>query len=124
MKTPELNMENIKTIATSARKHRAIRPRHIERLIMLLIANLFNIGLAVYAILIPTQFSTHLLHLLLGNFMLYFIMYLVNKIINREKFHIITIVNLLIATVAWIAALYFFIIEIKHWEVIKYANKF
>lgn len=115
MKTPDLNLEKLKEIATHAKQTRQL-PNHIERLVMLIIANLFNIGLAIYAILIPTQFSAHLLHLLLGNFMLYFLMYLINKIINKEKFHIITIVNLVIATVAWIAALYFFIIEIKQWE--------
>ena len=49
--------------------------------------------------------------------MLYFMMYLINKIINGEQFHVITIVNLIISVVSWIAALYFFKIEIKHWEV-------
>lgn len=37
--------------------------------------------------------------------------------IQRERFHMLTIINLIIATAAWIAALYFFTIEVKYWEV-------
>jgi hypothetical protein len=39
------------------------------------------------------------------------------KIIRREPFHVITIVNLIVSTIAWIFALYFFTIEIKQWDV-------
>lgn len=117
MKNPNLNFTRFKEIAYTAKSNRKLpTPRNVHRLVMVIIANIFNIGLAIYAILIPTQFSTHLLHSLLGNFMLYFIMYCINKMINGERFHLITIVNLLIATLAWIAALYFFMIEVKHWE--------
>ena len=71
----------------------------------------------MYGITIPMQFSSHLLNVFLGNFVLYFLMYLINKLINHEKFHIITIANLIVATLAWVAALYFFRYEIKHWDV-------
>ena len=37
--------------------------------------------------------------------------------IHGERFHAITIINLIIATAAWIGALYFFKIEVKYWEV-------
>jgi hypothetical protein len=79
---------------------------HVDRLIMLLIANAFNIGMlvsstnlsnkkqnlikylknirAIYAILTSAPFSSQLLHVLLGNFMLYFIMYITNKVSNGE----------------------------------------
>ena len=36
---------------------------------------------------------------------------------HNEKFHIITVINLVLSTIAWIAALYFFKIEIKQWDV-------
>ena len=36
--------------------------------------------------------------------------------IKRERFHVITILNLIIATIAWAAAMYFYNIEIKQWE--------
>jgi len=57
------------------------KPIHIERLVMLIIANMFNWGLALYAaIKVPEQFSSHLLNVFLGNFLLYFLMYLINKV--------------------------------------------
>jgi hypothetical protein len=43
-------------------------------------------------------------------------MYLILKIIHREKFSRTAVLNLLIATVAWIASLYFFGIQVKYWE--------
>lgn len=116
MKNPDLNMKKLKEMANNEAIKKLSEPKYTKRLIMLVIANVFNIGMAVYSILIPTQFSTHLLHLLLGNFLLYFIMYCICKLINGENFHIVTIMNLIVASIAWIFALYFFIIEIKYWE--------
>ena len=117
MKHPKLGLSALKEMARKLRLEKKFsQPVHVDRLVMLLIANVFNISLAVYAILVPTQFSTYLLHVLLGNFTLYFIIYLINKLIRKENFHIITIINLSVATLAWLSAMYFFKIEIKHWD--------
>lgn len=117
MKKPNIGLNTFKEVFHEIKQNRSLsRPTHLDRLIMLLIAFVFNVGLATYGILIPTQFSSHLLNCFLGNLMLYFLMYLCNKVIHKEKFHFITLLNLVIAIVAWIAALYFFQIQIKHWE--------
>jgi hypothetical protein len=117
MKHPKLGLTALKEMARKLRLERKFsQPVHVDRLVMLLIANVFNISLASYAILVPTQFSTYLLHVLLGNFTLYFIIYIINKLIRAEKFHTITTLNLVVATIAWLSAMYFFKIEIKHWD--------
>ena len=92
------------------------RPRHPARLAALAAANALNAALAAHALLSPTQFSAHLLHLLLANGLLYFAIYCGNKVARGERFHALTLANLAAAAVAWCAALYFFAIEIKHWE--------
>jgi len=117
MKQPKFGISALKLVAQQLKKDKNLsQPVHFDRLIMLVIANVFNISIAVNGILFPTQFSSYLLNVLLGNFMLYFLMYLVNKIIHKEKFHMITIVNLAIATLSWIIGLYLYKIEIKQWE--------
>ncbi|RNA32255.1 SID1 transmembrane family member 2 isoform X3, partial [Brachionus plicatilis] len=117
MKQPKLGMSTFKTMAQKFKQDKNLsQPVHIDRLIMLIIANIFNVGVAIYANLVPMQFSAYLILVLLGNFNIYFLMYLINKVIKREQFHVITVLNLIIATIAWIAAMYFYNIEIKQWE--------
>ncbi len=117
MKTPDL--KELKEMANI--NNQSIRsmpkPKYVERLVMLAIANILNIGMAVYSILFPGQFSYHLLQLLMGNFLLYFLMYCINKIINGEKFAVVTIINMVIGLIVWTFALYFFTLKIKHWDV-------
>ncbi|CAF0758581.1 unnamed protein product [Brachionus calyciflorus] len=117
MKQPKLGMSTFKIMAQKFKQEKNLtQPVHIDRLVMLIIANVFNVGAAIYANLVPMQFSSYLLIVLLGNFNIYFFMYLLNKIINREQFHFITVINLIVTTIAWIAAMYFYNIEIKQWE--------
>jgi len=123
MKTP--NLKKIKKEMANI-NNQSIRtmpkPKYVERLVMLAIANIFNIGMAVHSILFPSQFSYHLLQLLMGNFLLYFLMYCINKIINGEKFAVVTIINMVIGLIVWTFALYFFNLKIKHWDVSLFRN--
>ncbi len=85
---------------------------------LLLVANVANIGFALFgAIAQPDSFPNHLLFVFLGNLALYLTYYIIMKLIHKERFTHMTVVYLGSSLCFWVASLYFFYDEVKSYEV-------
>ncbi|CAF1533549.1 unnamed protein product, partial [Didymodactylos carnosus] len=94
------------------------RPRYVNRMVLLILANVANIAFALYgAIHQPESFPNHLLFVFLGNLLLYLTWYIIMKLIHREKFTRFPVIYLITATIFWGFSLYFFFREVKSYEV-------
>ncbi|CAM4743433.1 unnamed protein product [Rotaria magnacalcarata] len=94
------------------------RPRYLSRMVILLIANLINIGFALFgAITQPESFPNHLLFVFLGNLAICLVYYIIMKAIHWEAFTPLTVVYLVLSLCFWAVSLYFFYDEVKSYEV-------
>ncbi|CAF3440804.1 unnamed protein product [Rotaria socialis] len=94
------------------------RPRYLSRMVILLIANLINIGFALFgAITQPESFPNHLLFVFLGNLAICLVYYIIMKVIHQEAFTPLAVAYLVSSLCFWAASLYFFSHEVKSYEV-------
>ncbi|CAH1646872.1 unnamed protein product [Spodoptera littoralis] len=81
---------------------RGLRPLYSARLIMLLIANAVNWGFALYGLFTQSaDFASHLLAVLLGNTLLYMVVYLCMKLLHGERPRWYAWLYLAAASAAW-----------------------
>ncbi|CAF0756937.1 unnamed protein product [Adineta steineri] len=93
-------------------------PLYPNRIGILILANLLNMGFAIYgAVYKPESFPNHLLFVFLGNLALYLVYYIIMKAIHREHFTSFSIAFLLLSLMLWISSMYFFYHEVKSYEV-------
>lgn len=93
------------------------KPKHVTRLIFLIILNVMNWSLAVFGcIFSPDNFASYLLAIIISNFLLYFFVYLVMKILHREKFYFYSILFIIVSFILWPLSLYFFYKKLAAWE--------
>lgn len=84
---------------------------------MLVIANLWNIALAVIGnIYQEKNFATFLLAILMSNLILYTTFYIIMKICHKERILLRPCIYIVLSIVFWAAALYFFINKTISWE--------
>ncbi|CAH8828366.1 unnamed protein product [Trichobilharzia szidati] len=94
------------------------RPTYLERMLLLLIANLVNFTLAGYGIVRrPRDFSTFLLSIFMINLLMYTFFYVIMKLRHRERFQMLSLVYILLACVSWGCAIYFYLSRTTTWEV-------
>ncbi|PBC32161.1 SID1 transmembrane family member [Apis cerana cerana] len=109
-------LQNCKHDARSGIRY-LFRPLYIGRFFMLVIANLWNIALAVIGnIYQEKNFATFLLAILMSNLILYTTFYIIMKICHKERILLRPCIYIVLSIVFWAAALYFFINKTISWE--------
>ncbi|VDM32470.1 unnamed protein product [Hydatigera taeniaeformis] len=95
-----------------------LTPMYMERMVLLLVANCVNIGIAVFGLFTrPRDFSSFLLSIFLINLLMYYFFYVIMKCRFRERFHCIPVLYILLACIAWGSGIYFFLQHSTTWEV-------
>ncbi|KAG5453827.1 SID1 transmembrane member 1 [Clonorchis sinensis] len=97
---------------------RCLRPMYLERMILLLVANLVNFALAGYGVATrPRDFSSFLLSVFMINMMVYTLFYIFMKLRHKERILLAPILYMVAGLVCWSAAIYFFFLRNTTWEV-------
>ncbi|XP_018401340.1 PREDICTED: SID1 transmembrane family member 1-like [Cyphomyrmex costatus] len=93
-----------------------LRPLYPARFIMLVLANLCNVGLAVFGNMYQRgNFATFLLAILMSNLILYTFFYIMMKLCHREKILPTPAIYIFLSMLFWGAALYFFVNKTISW---------
>ncbi|KAM0733918.1 SID1 transmembrane family member 1 [Formica fusca] len=93
-----------------------LRPLYPARFIMLVLANLCNVGLAVFGNMYHEgNFATFLLAILMSNLILYTFFYIVMKLCHRERILLMPGIYIFLSMLFWGAALYFFVNKTISW---------
>lgn len=93
-----------------------IKPVYPARLMILILANLANIGLAVFGNMHHEKdFATYLLAVLMSNLILYTFFYIVMKLCCKERILIQPWIYIVLSFITWSAAMYFFINKTISW---------
>ncbi|KAG5331301.1 SIDT1 protein, partial [Acromyrmex heyeri] len=93
-----------------------LRPLYPARFIMLVLANLCNVGLAVFGNMSQQgNFATFLLAILMSNLILYTFFYIMMKLCHREKILPTPAIYIFLSMLFWGAALYFFVNKTISW---------
>lgn len=94
------------------------RPMYVDRMFLLVIGNLTNVGLAVYGLIErPTDFASFVLAIFITNLMLYTSFYIIMKLRHGEKILGQPLLYIGLSTACWAAAMYFFINKAITWRV-------
>ncbi|CAG9767714.1 unnamed protein product [Ceutorhynchus assimilis] len=94
-----------------------LQPCYKARFAILLIGNLFNWGLATYALIYhPKNFAVFLLLIFMSNTLLYFFFYIFMKYLHTERVRILTWLFLFVSTVCAVTAMYFFLQKAISWS--------
>ncbi|XP_025835395.1 SID1 transmembrane family member 2-like [Agrilus planipennis] len=94
-----------------------LKPLHRGRMVLLILGNIVNWLLAGYGLYKHEKdFALYLLAILLCNTMLYFLFYLVMKVLHKEKINVQTILFLTLMLTCAVSAMYFFIHKSISWE--------
>ncbi|KAK5644970.1 hypothetical protein RI129_006270 [Pyrocoelia pectoralis] len=99
---------------------KALEPRRKVHFIIIVVANILNIILACMGILchfVGTDFATFLLGLLMGNTIMYAIVYIIMKYVNHEKLCAQPILFAVLGIIFWAFAAYFFNSNTSLWSV-------
>ncbi|XP_025405306.1 SID1 transmembrane family member 1-like [Sipha flava] len=91
-------------------------PKYPNRMVLLSIGNLINLGLAVSHWFIRFgNFGNYLLTLFMVNLILYLSFYIVMKLISKEKILFWPLLYILLAMIFWSASMYFYIHKSSSW---------
>lgn len=93
------------------------RPMYVDRMFLLVIGNLTNVGLAVYGLMErPPDFASYMLAIFITNLMLYTLFYIIMKLRHGEKILCQAVFYICLASLSWGAAMYFFINKAITWR--------
>ncbi|XP_064650536.1 SID1 transmembrane family member 1-like isoform X3 [Lineus longissimus] len=93
-------------------------PIYMDRMILLIVVNLVNFSFAIYGLLTqPKDFSSYLLAIFIINLLLYCAFYIIMKLRSREKILLLPLIYIILASIVWGFALYFFLAKLTSWEV-------
>ncbi|XP_071555084.1 SID1 transmembrane family member 1 isoform X1 [Temnothorax nylanderi] len=93
-----------------------LRPLYPARFIMLVLANLCNVGLAVFGNMYQQgNFATFLLAILMSNLILYTFFYIMMKLCHRERILPTPAIYIFLSMLFWGAAMYFFVNKTISW---------
>ncbi len=91
---------------------------YVDRMFLLVIGILTNVGLAVYGLLErPPDFASFMLAIFITNLMLYTTFYIIMKLRHGEKILGQPLFYIGLSSVSWGAAMYFFINKAITWRV-------
>ncbi|KAF5303797.1 hypothetical protein FQR65_LT08133 [Abscondita terminalis] len=99
---------------------RALEPKRRTHFIILLVANIINVVMACMGILcyhMGTDFATFLLGILMGNTVLYTIVYIIMKLVYRERICAQAIIYGVLGMIVWGGSMYFFMSNTSLWSV-------
>ncbi|KAM7538244.1 hypothetical protein Aperf_G00000073366 [Anoplocephala perfoliata] len=95
-----------------------LTPMYMERMLLLLVANCVNVGIASFGLFTrPRNFASFLLSIFMINLLMYYCFYVIMKCRYRERFHCIPLFYIFLACLTWGLALYFFIQHSTTWQV-------
>ena len=100
--TTELDITNV------FRTIRKIKKREIPKLALLVIINVFTLGMYVWAVVTQPAFTDWVLGIIIVNMLLYFCYYLIQKLRYREKISILFWIWMTIDLAIFILSLFFF----------------
>ncbi|XP_046440866.1 SID1 transmembrane family member 1-like isoform X2 [Daphnia pulex] len=93
------------------------RPMYVDRMFLLVIGILTNVGLSVYGLMErPPDFASYMLAIFITNLMLYTTFYIIMKLRHGEKILCQAIFYIALASLSWGAAMYFFINKAITWR--------
>ncbi|XP_014484274.1 PREDICTED: SID1 transmembrane family member 1-like isoform X2 [Dinoponera quadriceps] len=93
-----------------------LRPLYPSRFVMLVLANMCNVGLAVLGNMYQEDnFAMFLLIILMSNLILYTLFYIVMKLCHRERILLTPAIYIVLSMLFWGAALYFFVNKSMAW---------
>ena len=91
---------------------------YVDRMFLLVIGILTNVGLAVYGLMErPPDFASFMLAIFITNLMLYTSFYIIMKLRHGEKILGQPLFYIGLSSVSWGAAMYFFINKAITWKV-------
>lgn len=91
---------------------------YFDRMLLLIFGMLTNIGLAVFGLLQDaTDFATYLSAIFITNLLLYKLFYIIMKLRHGERILLQPLLYILLSTLSWAAALYFFVNNAITWGV-------
>lgn len=103
-----------------------IKPVYKGRMALLVIGNVCNWALAIAGLLHHDRdFATYLLAIFMSNTLLYTLFYIVMKVLHKERIMAHAVTFIILATLTWATAMYFFINKSISWAVRinqKYTN--
>lgn len=101
-----------------------MRPNYPSRMVLLILGNAANWGLAVVGIMNHQKdFATYLLSVFMANLLLYTMFYIVMKLCHRERILPQPLIYIILACLAWAAALYFFLNKSISWALTPAQSK-
>ncbi|XP_037072022.1 SID1 transmembrane family member 1-like isoform X1 [Pollicipes pollicipes] len=93
------------------------RPAYPDRMVLLVIANLFNLGLAVFGgVTVPKDFASYLLAIFITNLLLYTSFYIIMKLRHGERIQLQPIIYIVLCSLSWAAAIFFFLRKSTTWQ--------
>ena len=98
-----------KNMVYAAKNFKTIKKRHIPKIALLAIINIFTLGMYVWAVITQPAFTDWILGIIIINMLIYFCYYLIQKIINKEKISFFFWVWMVIDLFIIILSLIFFI---------------
>lgn len=107
-----------------ANPYYCIRPIYPNRMVLLILGNLCNWGLAIYGYLYHLRdFATYLLYIFMANLLLYTAFYIVMKKCCSERILPQPVFYILLSCASWAASLYFFFNKSISWALTPAQSK-
>lgn len=93
-----------------------LRPMYCDRMVLLLLGNAANWGLAIYGMVsTPSDFASYLLIIFLTNLLLYIAFYIIMKLRHGERLLLQSVVYLVLCLLGWGAAIFFYLHHTTTW---------
>ncbi|XP_068219053.1 SID1 transmembrane family member 1-like [Palaemon carinicauda] len=93
-----------------------LRPMYCDRIVLLLLGNAANWGLAIYGMVsTPSDFASYLLIIFLTNLLLYIAFYIIMKLRHGERLLLQSVVYLVLCLFGWGAAIFFYVHHTTTW---------
>ncbi|XP_075053528.1 SID1 transmembrane family member 1 isoform X2 [Mixophyes fleayi] len=93
------------------------RPMYMDRMILLIVGNIFNWFFAIFGLVYrPRDFASYLLGIFICNLLLYLAFYIIMKLRSSEKIQPLPLFCIVVTAGVWAAALYFFFQTLSSWE--------
>ena len=96
---------------------RCHRPAYPDRLFLIMIGNAVNWSLVGYSFFRLNDFATYLIAVFICNLMLYFAFYIIMKLRSGERIHLLPLCFILLMSLSWGVAIYFFLQIKSDWGV-------
>ena len=105
---------DIKSAKTLIKKITTLNKKNLPKFVLICTINIVTLSMYIYATIIKPDFSDWLLGLCVVNMIIYFIYYLISKIINKEKVKFIWWIALLIDIFVIILSLIYFNMSVNN----------